>query len=121
MRQSIPAGDQMWVNVADLIHNRTADRKGSVLPPDLTAGTFDVTDLSPGPGSLTEGSLALDKTAGNQIIPRAPECCGDVNPGFSPGSLDVIVNGIDSFGFYAYNHGPAPVFADQSPVQPLRG
>jgi hypothetical protein len=33
MQQTIQPGDQMWLNFADLIHNRVADRKGNILPP----------------------------------------------------------------------------------------
>jgi hypothetical protein len=62
MRRTIKPGDQMWLNFADLIHNRVPDRKGHVLPADLTSATYDLQDLSSGPGSLLDGSLLVDNT-----------------------------------------------------------
>ena len=59
MQQAIQPGDQMWVNVASLIRNRTPDRKSNVLPADATSGTYDLRDLSPGLGSLMQGNLSL--------------------------------------------------------------
>ena len=50
--KTIPPGDQMWVNLTDLIRHRTADRKGSVLPVDVSVGTYDVQDLIPARGEM---------------------------------------------------------------------
>ena len=74
----------MWVNFASLIHNRVPDRKGSLLPADLSFGTYDVQDLSPGLGSLLLGNLALDGTFGFQAQPRIPSA---VSPSIPPGTL----------------------------------
>jgi hypothetical protein len=84
MQQSIQPGDQMWVNVASLIRSRTPDRKGNVLPADATSGTYDLRDLSPGLGSLTQDNLALDGTFGLNLKHPNAICCGTSNPGWDP-------------------------------------
>lgn len=109
MQQSIQPGDQMWLNVASLIRNRIADRKGNVLPTDLSFGTYDVQDLSPGLGSLLLGNLALDGTFGFQAHPPdLPLCCVTIDPTWDPDyitfealsgfgkTLPVNVNGYNS-------------------------
>ncbi len=84
MQQSIQPGDQMWVNIANLIRNRAPDRKGNVLPADLSFGTYEVQDLSPGLGSLLLGNLALDGTFGFQAQPPDPVCCVISDPTWDP-------------------------------------
>jgi len=99
LQQRIQSGEQMWVNLADLIHNRVVDRHGNPLPADLTTGTFDVRDLTPGGHGLTESSLAIESTLGFQAVPPpCPECCGyDLGSiVFDPTFVDVVVDGIDS-------------------------
>ncbi len=95
MWQAIQPGDQMWVNVASLIRNRVLDRKGNVLPADASFGTYDLQDLSPGLGSLTQGNLAVDNTFGFQVQPPYPRCCPSTNPGWSPCVFDVVIDGTD--------------------------
>ncbi len=93
MQQTIQPGDQMWVNFADLIHNRVPDRNGNVLPPDASAGTYDLQDISGGYG-LLQGSLALDGVWGGQTQrPPDPECCGQNDTAFDPGQFDFGVLG----------------------------
>jgi hypothetical protein len=93
MQQTIQAGDQMWVNFADLIHNRVPDRKGNVLPADLIFGTYDLQDLDPGPGNLMQGDLALDGTWGHHFKVGSPTCCGEYDPGWNPSFAPVDVGG----------------------------
>ncbi|HXM23172.1 MAG TPA: hypothetical protein VN948_18080 [Terriglobales bacterium] len=95
MQQTIQPGDQMWVNFADLIRNRVPDRKGNVLPVDVIAGTYDLQDLNPSPGSLMQGNLALDHTWGFQASPPGPTCCA-TNVVFNPTFVDLPVNIFDS-------------------------
>ena len=45
LQQTIAPGDQMWVNLNQLIRNRVPDRKGNLLPVDLKSVTYD----APGP------------------------------------------------------------------------
>jgi hypothetical protein len=86
LQQTIPPGDQMWVNVSDLIHNRVLDRKGRVLPVDVSAVTWDLRDLTPGGHSLTENDLGVDHAWGHQVVagPACPDCCSLGSLGFSP-------------------------------------
>jgi hypothetical protein len=101
MRQTLQPGGQMWVNFADLIHRRVADRKGNVLPADLTSATYDLQDLSPAPGSLLPSALALDSTSGYQAQPRLATCCGFLNPGWNPDAFDILEDGTDVFDIVA--------------------
>ncbi|MGH9499075.1 MAG: hypothetical protein ACRD3L_08010 [Terriglobales bacterium] len=93
MKRTIQPGDQMRLNLAELIHDRVADRKGNVLPPDLSSGTYDLEDLSHGAGNLLAGALALDHTWGFNGRPPAQTCCADYVPGFNPSYINVILGG----------------------------
>jgi hypothetical protein len=76
IQQTIKPGDQMWLNFADLIHHSVPDRNGQVLPADLTSGTYDLEDLSPGTaGNLIEGKVVVDKTWGH-LTYGCLTCCG---------------------------------------------
>jgi len=91
MQRTIQPGDQMWLNFADLIHRRVADRKGRILPADLTSGTYDLRDLNPGRGGQLIGSeLALDTTLGQQAQPNILRCCGYEDPGFDPDIEEIL-------------------------------
>jgi len=70
MQQAIQPGDQMWLDVASLIRTRVPDRKGNVLPADASFGTYDLRDLSPGLGSLTQGERGFEglAPASNDVI-----------------------------------------------------
>jgi len=94
MRQTIASGGQMWVNVADLIHNQAPDRAGKALPPGLSTGSYEVRDLGAGPGSLLASSLAPDQTLGPQVSPQLPTCCGIGNARFDPSFFDVEIDGM---------------------------
>jgi hypothetical protein len=94
MRQSIQPGDQMWVNVGNLIRNHVPDSKGTVLPAGASSGTYDLRDLSPGLGSLMQGNLALDGTFGFNAEPLYANCCGTANPVWDPSIL--LFEGIES-------------------------
>jgi hypothetical protein len=95
MQQTIQPGDQMWVNFADLIHNRVPDRNGNVLPPDASSGTYELEDANGGYG-LLQDSFALNGIWGNQAQqPPLPECCGYTGVGFDPNEVDFGVLGIN--------------------------
>jgi hypothetical protein len=98
LQHTVPPGDQIWVNLSDLIHDRTPDRKGRVLPVDLSAVTWDLRDLTPGGHSLMENDLGVDHTWGDQIVPvpACPDCCGLTSVGFSPSFLNLPVGGDDT-------------------------
>ena len=104
LQQTIQPGDQMWLNMADLIRKRVADRHGNLLPAELTTGTFDLRDLTPGGHSLTESSLAIDNTLGFQAAPPpCPSCCSDISPFLSPDPVSVIIDGLENLSVYGYN------------------
>jgi len=91
LQRTIPPGEQMGLNFADLIHRRVADRKGRMLPADLASGTYDLRDLNPGKGGQLLGSeLALDTTLGQQARPNILRCCGVDQPYFVP-DIDEIL------------------------------
>jgi len=92
IQQTIQPGEQMWLNLADLIHHNTPDRKGNSLSPDVTSGTYDLEDLNPGSGgNLIEGKVVLDKTWGH-LTYGCLTCCG-YSPYLSPNPVSVIVSG----------------------------
>jgi len=99
MQQAVQPGDQVLVNVAELIRTRVADRKGNVLPADLSFGTYDVKDLGSGHGSLSVGALVLDQTWGYRAaaVP-SPDCCGFGAPVIDPSAVDLSVGGVESVG-----------------------
>jgi hypothetical protein len=103
MQQRIQPGDQILVNFAELIQNRVPDRKGQILPADLTDGTYEVKDLNSRPGTLTIGGLALDKTYGYQTKPPSPDCCGFGSPLIDPSAVGVSVGGVETLGVDAFD------------------
>lgn len=109
MQRKIEPGKQMWLNFADLIHRRIPDRKGRLLPADLTSGTYDLRDLNPGKGGQLIGSeLALDTTLGRQVQPDFDRCCGVGGPDMVPDIIEIppqengpiYVQGLDCNGDY---------------------
>jgi hypothetical protein len=109
MRQAIQPGDQMWVNVAGLIRNRVPDRKGNLLPADATFGTYDVRDLSRGPGSLMQGNLALDGAWGFNGFAPLPICCGFGTPAWDPTSIEITLDGISYKRWTMIRFSPMPL------------
>ncbi len=77
LQKRIQAGDQMWINVGELIHNRMPDRTGSVLPSEVYSGTYELNELGGGPSAnLMLSSLPVDGASGGQNHPPLPTCCG---------------------------------------------
>ncbi len=116
MQQTIQPGDQMWVNLAQLVRQRIPDRKGNTLPVDVSGTTYDLQDLSPGGHSLTIGELAVGGTWGVQAVqPPCPECCGQDVLGFSPSPVDLATGDTDTVtidGIEACNGDPAVLTPD---------
>ncbi len=87
IEQPIAAGDQMWLNFADLIQKSVPDKNGNKLPAGLTSGTYDLRDLGgENAGSLFEGKVALDKTLGH-LAYGCMMCCGYDSAFIDPDSL----------------------------------
>jgi hypothetical protein len=97
MQQTIQPGDQMWVNLAQLVRQRIPDRTGSTLPVDVSGVTYDLQDLTPRGHSLTMGELAVGGTWGFQAVqPACPECCGQDLLGFNPYPIDLTTGNTDT-------------------------
>jgi hypothetical protein len=93
IQKTIPPGDQLWLNLADLIHNSVPDKDGKVFPTSLTSGTYELRDLKPAKslaGSLFEGKIIVDKTWGH-LTYGCMECCGYTPAGMSPSPLGLPV------------------------------
>jgi hypothetical protein len=111
MQQTIQPGDQMWVNLSQLVRQRIPDRTGNTLPVDVSSVTYDLRDLTPGGHSLTVGELAVGGAWGFQAVqPPCPECCGQDVLGFSPDPIDLATGDTDTVaidGVLACNGNPA--------------
>ena|GEM_PF-3364270 len=114
MQQTIPPGDQMWVNLASLIRDRVPDRKGNVLPADLASGTYDVQQIDSAGRSLSLPGLAVDQTWGYQIAPPYPICCSDEDPSWDPDTFDLFVTEVGQASLEAVNSCSGTLF-DLSP------
>ncbi|HEY6770654.1 MAG TPA: hypothetical protein VI386_38410 [Candidatus Sulfotelmatobacter sp.] len=103
IQQTIQPGEQMWLNLSDLIHHGVPDRKGNALPADVTSGTYDLEDLNPGlGGNLIEGKVVLDKTWGH-LTYGCLTCCG-YSPYLSPDPVNVTVNGVGGISTFGTNN-----------------
>jgi hypothetical protein len=104
LQQTIAPGDQMWVNLAQLVRNGVGDRNGNYLPTDVTAVTYDLQDLTPGGHSLMANDLAVN-TALGQAVPACPWCCGYLESSviFNPYPADVIIDGFQDLGIDGTN------------------
>jgi hypothetical protein len=74
--QELKPHEQMWVDLGKLIHNQIPDMNRQTLPPDMTAGSYELQDLTDrGVGNLFEGKVTLDKTFG-YVAYGCATCCG---------------------------------------------
>src|SRR5450631_4186526 len=81
LQQDLKPHEQMWIDIANLIHNGVPDKNGSVLPADLMMGSYEFRDLTdPVVGSLFEGKVILDKTYGHVAYGCASCCAWQGNP-----------------------------------------
>jgi len=81
IRRTIAAGDQLWLNMGDLVRNQLPDVKGRTLPADLTSGTYEIRE--PGRNndpSVFEGKIIVDKAYGH-LAYGCTTCCADGYPG----------------------------------------
>ncbi len=85
----VAPGDQMWLNLAQLIRSRVADRSGNTLPVDMSSATYELRDLTPQGHGLSISILGLDTSYGFSAAPPVPECCGYDAVGFDPSSVDL--------------------------------
>ncbi len=89
IEHTIPAQDQLWVDVGKLIRDRTPDKSGTVLPVDLQTGAYQLMDISSHPTpSLYEGKVVTDKQWGHATY-GCMICCGDDLISQSPFNINV--------------------------------
>jgi hypothetical protein len=77
----------MWMNLADLIHNRVADRKGNILPVDVNTVTYDLQNSTPRSYGLMANVLSIDSTLDSRVRSGYANCCSTINPGWDPSAV----------------------------------
>ena len=101
VQKTIAAGDQLWLNLGDLIHGAVPDRQGRTFPADLTYGTYDIRQPhAAGNPSLFEGKIIVDKTYGH-LAYGCVMCCGFANPQILANPEYLAVLGQDALGVWA--------------------
>jgi len=103
VRRTIAAGDQLWLNLGDIIPGSIPDTKGRTFPPDLTSGTYEIRE--PGRNndpSLFEGKIIVDKTYGH-LAYGCTTCCGDGYPGIIADPENLPFQAQDSLSVIATN------------------
>jgi hypothetical protein len=101
LQRTIAPGDQMWVNLAQLIRQRIPDRTGSALPVDVSTVTYDLRDLTQGGHGLIASALGVNSTYGFQASPEVAKCCFNESPGWSPDVFDLLIGVTDPAAIYA--------------------
>lgn len=80
LEQTLQPDEQMWIDIGKLIREHMPDKSGSTLPADLTAGSYEIRDLTnKGVGALFEGKVIYDKTYGH-VTYGCSACCGYKTP-----------------------------------------
>ncbi|MDP9268872.1 MAG: hypothetical protein M3P27_11195 [Acidobacteriota bacterium] len=86
-------GEQMWIDIGELIRTQAPDRNGTTLPPETTQGTYSIRDLDRKVhGFLFEGKINIDRTHGHAMY-GCGLCCGYFPPVMVPSSSTVAVGG----------------------------
>jgi hypothetical protein len=105
MLQTLQPGQQMWVDVGQLISQHVPDKNGNVLPAGLSSGTYEIWDLANrARGALFEGKVVYDKTYGHATY-GCMGCCGPKTPSFTFdfNPLSIPLGGIVWQGVQAYD------------------
>lgn len=103
VRRTIAPGDQLWLNLGDIIRNGVPDTKGKTFPADLTWGTYDIREPNRNNDpSLFEGKIIVDKTYGH-LAYGCTTCCGDGFPWIEADPENLSVLGQDTLGVWATN------------------
>jgi hypothetical protein len=83
-KQTLAPGEQMWLNVGEVISKQIPDADGKTIPPEVMFGSYELRDLRhPALGFLYEGKLIVDKTYGHASYGCA-HCCGYSQSRMSP-------------------------------------
>jgi hypothetical protein len=84
LEKMLSPGQQLWLDVGELIRNQVPDSDGRVLPTDLMNGSYELRDLDHAAvGELYEGKLVIDKTYGHASY-GCGSCCGYLQPTLNP-------------------------------------
>ena len=76
VEKMLATGQQIWLNLGELIRNQVPDAEGRTIPPETTSGSYELRDLDHGlVGQLYEGKLVIDKTFGHAAY-GCGSCCG---------------------------------------------
>jgi hypothetical protein len=94
LQQTIEPGDQMWVNLSQLIRGGVSDRSGKVLPADVNAVTYEVQDLTPNGHNLMANDLAVN-SASARVVPDCPTCCGFSSAYWSLDPIELLIDGVE--------------------------
>jgi hypothetical protein len=77
-------GEQLLLDVGQLIRNQIPDSDRNVIPTETMTGSYELRDLDhPAVGLLYEGKLTIDKTYGHGSY-GCGSCCGLYNPKLDP-------------------------------------
>jgi len=84
LKKMLSPGQQMWLDIGQLIRGQIPDSDGHVLPPDAMNGSYELRDLDHATvGQLYEGKLVIDKTYGHASY-GCSNCCGMGIPSLIP-------------------------------------
>ena len=84
LEKVLAPGQQLLLDVGQLIRNQLPDSDGNVIPPETIMGSYELRDLDhPAVGLLYEGKLTIDKTYGHASY-GCGTCCGYYNPKLNP-------------------------------------
>ena len=87
VEKPLSPGQQLWLDVGQLVRDQVADSDGRTIPPGIMTGSYELRDLDhPLVGMLYEGKLVIDKTYGHASYGCAG-CCGWLEPAFDPDSV----------------------------------
>jgi hypothetical protein len=88
LERMLSPGQQLWVDVGELIRDQVADSDGHTLPADTMTGSYELRDLDHATvGHLYEGKLVIDKTYGHASY-GCGSCCGYDAVVFAPFTFD---------------------------------
>ena len=99
IEKSLMPGQQLLLDVGQLIRNQIPDSDGNVIPPETMTGSYELRDLDhPAVGLLYEGKLIIDKTYGHASY-GCGTCCGFVKARLQPNPFNGVpsINNQDSY------------------------
>lgn len=113
LERTIPADDQWWINIGDLVRNQVPDVNGNILPADLNSGAYQLKEIGgTQQNALYEGKVVTDKTYGHATY-GCMMCCGYGGDAGVPyliadptGVAVSQTSGLDAFATNACNGSP---------------